>query len=268
MEPRVAVGMAGADLPTINLERMAVGSSVGRTNVTQSQRQPKILLVDDIDFFRDVMQTYFHRTPATVLTAASGVEAFDLAVAEQPDLIYLDAGMPGMSGLDCCRALKADSRTSNIPVVIIFTPERDALLEDVMDSGCDGNLTKPFGKEEFLNLGHRFLFHIERRERRVSCQMTVDFSIADHSYRARGYDISRHGLYVEFRDELPPGKLLQLKFMLPTVSAEQFLTQGCIAWVNQGFPRKNLKLPQGFGVEFQGGSESMAAAIEAYLENH
>lgn len=234
--------------------------------MTTSEDLPGILLVDDIAFFRDVMQAYFQATPARVLTAGSGLEAFSIALEEQPDLIYLDAGMPQISGLDCCRQLKADERTRDIPVVIIFTPGRDASLEAVVASGCDGYLTKPFGKEEFLNLGHRFLFDIERRERRVSCQMTVDFTIAGLDCRGRGYDICGHGLYVEFRDELPPEKKIHLRFMLPLVSTASFDVDGVIVWVNQGFPRPKLKLPQGFGVKLQNMPEPLIQAIHAYLE--
>jgi CheY-like chemotaxis protein len=234
--------------------------------MTSPKDKPSILVVDDVDFFREVMVAYFQRTPAEILTASSGLEAFDLAVKQRPDLIYLDAGMPGMSGLDCCRKLKVDVRTNHIPVVVVFTPGREATLEEVQDCGCDGYLTKPFGKEEFLNLGHRFLFHIERRERRVSCQMAVDFTMAGQAYRGRAYDISRHGIYVEFRDELPPVKQISTTFMLPTVCSELLEACGHVVWVNQGFPRNNLKLPQGFGVEFQGMPGKTVQAIEKYLE--
>ncbi|GAB4562662.1 MAG: response regulator [Geothermobacteraceae bacterium] len=233
-----------------------------------TRERPLILVVDDIPFFRDVMCAYFKRTPADLLTAANAVECFDLAVQKRPDLIYLDAGMPDVDGLECCRRLKKDARTCNIPVVVIFTPERDASVEDVRDCGCDGYLTKPFGKEEFLNLGHRFIFHIERRERRVPCQMTVDFTIAGQQCRGRAFDISRHGMYIEYRDELPPEHNIELQFMLPLVCADPLKAGGRIAWINQGFPRKNLKLPQGFGVEFFSIPEPTAAAIDKYLEKY
>ncbi len=236
--------------------------------MTENGERPLILVVDDIEFFRDVMCAYFRRTPADLVTAVNAIECFDIAVRQRPDLIYLDAAMPGMSGLECCRRLKADARTCNIPVVVIFTPERDATLEDVRDCGCDGYLTKPFGKEEFLNLGHRFIFHIERRERRVGCQMTVDFTIAGRQYRGRGFDISRHGMYIESKDELPPDRQIELRFMLPLVCPDELSVLGRVAWVNQGFPRKNLKLPQGFGVEFLAIPDATAAAIEKYLEEY
>lgn len=226
----------------------------------------KVLLVDDIDFFRDVMRDYFKRTPVEILMARSGSEALDIAARDLPDLIYMDVVMPGMSGIETCRQMKADEKLARIPVLLIFTPLRDATIEEVKTSGCDGYLVKPFGREEFLNLGHQHLFHIERRERRVSCQMTVDFSIAGRSYQAIGADISVNGLYVEFRDELPPDKQVRFSFILPTVSAHRIAGTGRIAWVNQGFPRQNLSLPQGFGIEIQSVDKESAAVIRSYLD--
>jgi len=226
----------------------------------------KILVADDVDFFREVICSYFKRTPALVLTAAGGKEAMELIRRERPDLVFLDVGMQDLSGLECCRQIKADNHLNKTPVVLIFTPERDATVEEVQNSGCDGFLSKPFGKDELLNLGHRFLFDIERREQRVSCQMTVDFNIAGNDFRGRGHDLSPHGLYVEFRDELPPGKLVDISFMLPTISAHRLQARCKISWINQGFPRQNLKLPQGFGLKFQSISDETLAIVKAYVD--
>lgn len=228
----------------------------------------KILVVDDVDFFRQVMCDYLRRTPGSLLTAGSAAEALKLARRAMPDLIYMDVDMPECSGIDCCRQLKADPQLREIPVILVYTPERDAQQEEIDASGCDASLAKPFGKEEFLNLGHRFLFHIERRERRVSCQMTVDFEVAGTSYQGRGYDLSRHGLYVEFRDELPPGREVRATFMLPTVSAETIRARGRITWINQGFPRENLKMPQGFGVQFLSLDPAAEEIVQAYIDRY
>jgi CheY-like chemotaxis protein len=226
----------------------------------------KVLLVDDVAFFRDVMRDYFRRTPANMLFAASGQEAIDLAAKEGPDLIYMDVAMPGMSGIEACRKIKATPHLAKIPVLLIFTPDRDASEDEVKASGCDGYLKKPFGREEFLNLGHRYLYHIERRERRVECQMTVDFVISGKSYQGRGVDISMHGLYVEFRDEVPPQKIIEASFLLPTVSSYRIRVKGRVAWVNQGFPRKNLSTPQGFGIEIQSIDMESVDVIKRFIE--
>lgn len=234
--------------------------------MTQAYSQLKILLVDDIAFFRDVMRDYFLRTPIQMLFAASGEEACKLVETEHPDLVYMDVGMPGMSGIEACRQIKANPQLAKTPVLLIFTPDRDATEEEVRSSGCDGYLKKPFGRDEFLNLGHRHLYHIERRERRVSCQMSVDFVISGKAYLGRGVDLSLHGLYVEFREEIPPQKLIEVSFILPTVSPQRIKVKGRVAWVNQGFPRRNLSLPQGFGVEIHSIDKESVDILRRFVE--
>jgi CheY-like chemotaxis protein len=228
----------------------------------------KILVADDVDFYREVMCTYFKRTPATILTATGGEDALRLIRSEKPDLAYLDVGMQDLSGIECCKQVKMDPGLKKIPVLLIFTPDRDASVEDVQNSGCDGFLRKPFGKEEFLNLGHRFLFDIERRERRVPCQMTVDFTIAGSTHQGRAHDLSLHGMYVEFREELPPGRLASISFMLPTISPHRLKSLCRINWINQGFPRPDLKLPQGFGLQFQSINDADAAIVKTYVDKY
>ncbi len=226
----------------------------------------KVLVVDDVDFFREVMCDYLNRTPAKILQAKSGEEAVEIARREQPNLIYMDVAMPGGSGIDACRKIKADIQLCKIPLLLVFTPLRDASIDEIVASGCDDYLVKPFGRKEFLNLGHKYLFHLERRERRVSCQMTVDFEIAGKSFRGTGSDLSAHGIYVEYRDELPPDMSIQFRFILPTISAHQVEGAGRIAWVNQGFPRQNLSQAQGFGIEIQSIDPESAEVIKKYLE--
>jgi len=96
-----------------------------------TQNNLKILLVDDVDFFRDVMCDYFKRTPATIITASDGEEAINVAMREWPDLIYMDVGMPGMSGIEVCKKFKAHPKLKKIPVLLVFTPDRDATIKDV-----------------------------------------------------------------------------------------------------------------------------------------
>jgi len=231
-----------------------------------SENNLKILLVDDVAFFRDVMRDYFKQTPATIITAASGQEAIVTAQRERPNLIYMDVAMPGMTGIETCRNLKANPTLNKIPVLLVFTPDRDATVAEVETSGCDDYLAKPFGREDFLNLGHNYLFNIERRERRVPCQMTVDFSINGEDYQGRGVDISLNGFYIEFRDEIPPDSRIRASFLLPTVSAEKIEASGRIAWINQGFPRQNLTLPQGFGVHIRSIDMNSVEIIRRYME--
>ena len=83
-----------------------------------------------------------------------------------------------------------------------------------------------------------------------------------------GVDISRNGMYVEFRDHKLEKANVDVSFFLATVSEKQVLTKGRVVWVNQGHPRPNLNMPQGFGVEFQLTSEESRAIISKYLEEN
>lgn len=230
--------------------------------------QLKILLVDDVAFFRDVMHDYFRKSPVRTFFAANGQEAIDAALHDWPDLIFMDVAMPVMNGIEACRKFKANPHLAKIPVILIFTPDRDATEEEVKASGCDAYLKKPFGREEFLNLGHRYLYHIERRERRVPCQVPVDFVISGKSCQARSVDLSRHGIYIEFREEIPPQKLIEASFILPTISPHRVQVKGKVAWVNQGFPRKNLSIPQGFGIEIHSIDMESAEVIKKFIERN
>ncbi len=229
---------------------------------------PKILLVDDVDFFLEMEMELLKRTPATLLTARNGVEALEVARRERPQLIYMDVAMPEMDGLACCRAIKADPELRRIPVIMVFTPTRDVDLSAAAAAGAEEAITKPVDRKLFLDLGHRYLFDIERREKRASCQTTVDFRIAGRDYQGLAHDLSRLGLYIEYRDPIPESAFLYLSFLLPTVSPRRVEARGRVAWINQGFPRTNLKVPQGFGVEFQNIDEEALDTIRQYIDRY
>ena len=98
--------------------------------------------------------------------------------------------------------------------------------------------------------------------------MTVEFNAGGEVLRGLGIDISRSGMYVEFRDRTLEKTNVDMKFFLATVSENQVVAKGRIVWVNQGHPRPNLTMPQGFGVEFQLLGDESKAIISRYLEEN
>ncbi len=226
---------------------------------------PKVLLVDDVDFFLEMEKGYLGQTQATVLLAGNGQQALDLARAERPDLIYMDVNMPVMDGLTCCRKLKDDPALAKIPVVIVFAQSPQVTEQTCLAAGCDGVLRKPVDRKAFLDIGRRLLFAIDRRERRIPCQVPVDFRIDGIGYQGMGVDLSDHGMYIQYRNPIKKHKLLKLVFSLPTDGSPTLEINGRIAWVNQGFPRPNLAVPQGFGVEFSRMAPDTIAQIQNFL---
>ncbi|MBA3295454.1 MAG: response regulator [Acidobacteria bacterium] len=103
----------------------------------------RILLVDDFEDAREMYMTYLEFEGFEVLTAGTAVEAIQRAIAESPDLILMDAGLPGMTGWDAIVELKGDDRTRNIPVLMLTGHVLKESQERAAEAGADGFIPKP-----------------------------------------------------------------------------------------------------------------------------
>ena len=103
----------------------------------------RILLVDDFADAREMYTTYLEYEGFEVLPAASAVEAIALAISERPDLILMDAGLPGMTGWEAITELKADGRTREIPVLMLTGHVLMESQERAAAAGADGFIPKP-----------------------------------------------------------------------------------------------------------------------------
>ncbi|MXV51820.1 response regulator [Pedobacter sp. HMF7647] len=119
-------------------------------DVLGSAKKPVILLVeDDYDlrfYLKDNLKNSFH-----VIEAANGKEGWQKALALHPKLIVSDISMPEMNGLDLCRKIKADSRTAQIPLILLTALISDADQLAGLDSGANDYIAKPFNFEILLS---------------------------------------------------------------------------------------------------------------------
>ncbi|MHB0857811.1 MAG: response regulator transcription factor [Anaerolineae bacterium] len=106
-----------------------------------------ILVVDDEAQIVRVLRGYLEKAGYKVLGAYDGAEALRIARQERPDLIVLDLMLPGMDGLDVCRALQ---RESTVPVIMLTArvEETDKLIG--LELGADDYVTKPFSPREVV----------------------------------------------------------------------------------------------------------------------
>jgi DNA-binding response OmpR family regulator len=88
----------------------------------QPEKQATILVVDDEKALRDLLQYNLRRQGYHVLTAADGNQAIKLAYDERPNLIILDIMLPGMSGLDVCRAVRKEL---SMPILMLSAREEE-----------------------------------------------------------------------------------------------------------------------------------------------
>lgn len=104
----------------------------------------RVLLVDDVEESRSVLEAKLVAEYYQVTTAPDGASALQIAAQDPPDIILLDLLMPGMDGLQACRLFKADPRLKHIPVVLLTDLDsREARLEG-LEAGADEFLSKPF----------------------------------------------------------------------------------------------------------------------------
>lgn len=103
----------------------------------------RILVVDDIEANRRLLQAKLEAQYFTVIQAENGLQALEKAVSEKPDIILLDVMMPGMDGYEVCQRLKASESTCQIPVVMVTALSDPEDRIRGLDAGAEDFLTKP-----------------------------------------------------------------------------------------------------------------------------
>ena len=103
----------------------------------------RILVVDDIEANRKLLETRLMSEYFEVMTACNGAEALEICARERADIVLLDVMMPGMNGFEVCQRLKSDPKTQNIPVVIITALDQPSDKVLGLQAGADDFLTKP-----------------------------------------------------------------------------------------------------------------------------
>jgi len=110
----------------------------------------RILVVDDEPDILELVQYNLTRDQYDVTCVESGEEALAQVHATPPDLIVLDLMLPGVDGLEVCRALKRHPHTAAIPVVILTARGEEADIVAGLELGADDYLTKPFSPRVLL----------------------------------------------------------------------------------------------------------------------
>lgn len=103
-----------------------------------------ILVVDDEEDILELVQYNLSREGYHVYGVSSGEDAISKAQKDAPHLIILDLMLPGIDGLEVCQSLKSDSRTKNIPIIMLTAKGEDADVVLGLELGADDYIVKPF----------------------------------------------------------------------------------------------------------------------------
>jgi two-component system, cell cycle response regulator DivK len=111
-----------------------------------------VLLVEDDACNRELIEDIFRfdGIPANLVTAASAEESLTTVMELQPVLILMDLKLPGMDGIEATRILKRNAATEHIPIWAVTCLNHRKDIERGLDAGCDGYVTKPIRRSEFV----------------------------------------------------------------------------------------------------------------------
>jgi two-component system KDP operon response regulator KdpE len=175
----------------------------------------KILVIDDEPPIRKLLRMGLNTQGYDVLEASNGKTGIEM-LAQEPDLIILDLGLPDIQGLELLRTIRG--RKESIPVVVLSSRGDEAGKVEALDLGADDYVTKPFGMDELLArmraaLRHQLQVHGERPVFRVG-DLSVDLvrrivKVRDQDVKLspKEYDLLR--VLVQHA-----GKVLTHKFLL------------------------------------------------------
>jgi two-component system KDP operon response regulator KdpE len=175
----------------------------------------KVLVVDDEPPIRKLLRLGLSTQGYDILDAPSGKAALEL-MAERPDLVILDLGLPDIEGLELLRKIRQTNE--GVPIVVLSSRGEEAAKVQALDLGADDYVTKPFGMDELLAriraaLRHQLQVHGERPVFRVG-DLSVDLvrrivrvGEKDVKLSPKEYDLLR--ILVQHA-----GKVLTHKFLL------------------------------------------------------
>ena len=108
---------------------------------------PKILVVEDDSTVRNLITTTLKSNNYAYTTAAKGEAAIAAATTQQPDIVFLDLGLPDLDGVEVIKRIRS---WSQMPIIVISARSEDGDKVAALDAGADDYLTKPFSVTELL----------------------------------------------------------------------------------------------------------------------
>ncbi len=137
----------------------------------------KILIVEDEKDIIKMLDYNLKKEGFRVIDARDGEDALDLALREHPDLILLDLMLPGMDGLEVCKALKKESKTSSIPIIMLTAKSQESDKVLGLGLGADDYITKPFSPRELIARIKAVLRRVNEKEKLPEIFQSGDLKI-------------------------------------------------------------------------------------------
>jgi two-component system, OmpR family, alkaline phosphatase synthesis response regulator PhoP len=113
-------------------------------------RRPRVLIADDNEPNRELLEAYLADVDCEIATAVDGADTLAQVAAFRPDVILLDVMMPKLSGFEVCQRLKDDPATSPIMILMVTALGELGDIERAVEAGTDDFLSKPVNRVELV----------------------------------------------------------------------------------------------------------------------
>jgi len=111
----------------------------------------RILVADDDVDIRELVEFKLSTMGHDIVAVGDGAAAVEACRAQKPDLAVLDVMMPGVSGLDAIREIRADPALADLPIILLTARAQESDVETGFGSGADDYITKPFSPRELAS---------------------------------------------------------------------------------------------------------------------
>jgi two-component system response regulator MprA len=202
--------------------------------------QARLLVVEDDPHLRAMLERMLRGEDFAVASTASGEAALAVLAAEPIDGVVLDVGLPGASGLDVVRELRAAGST----VAVLMLTARDAIDDRVagLDAGADDYLVKPFHMRELLARVRTMLRRVDSGKTRLTMgDLELDLDTREARRGERSFDLSRTEFALLRQFMLRPGEVLTTSVIYRAVWGYDFGATSNTLRVYVGYLRRKLE---------------------------
>ena len=134
---------------------------------TTNERRPRVLVAEDDDSLRRLLELRLMSYGYEVRSAADGVAALEAVDGWTPDVSVLDVMMPRLSGLSVCREMRGRPETAAVPIILLTARYFDEDIQQVMDLGGVEYMSKPFDFARLEESSQLLLGRLDRTSPRV-----------------------------------------------------------------------------------------------------
>lgn len=202
----------------------------------------RVLVTEDSQDIADLIRHFLEKAGHTVTVTTSGTEGLRHARSERPDLAILDLMLPGLDGLQVCRALRADPATAAIPIIMVTARAEEADRIRGLELGADDYITKPFSPRELTARVAALLRRIERTDQ-------ADVRLR---YGPLTMDVDRHEVLVD-------GEAVRL-------TAKEFLLLRYLLEHRGRVLSRDLLLTDVWGYQYTGGTRTVDVHVRRLRE--